>query len=78
MSTRSNIGYMENGKLTYIYCHFDGYLDGVGYTLLDNYNTLEQVKELVAMGDASSVDETLDESTFYHSWRDEPWEDRKA
>ena len=79
MSTRSNIGYLHplTAKLTYIYCHLDGYLDGVGYTLLDNYQTLEQVMELVGQGDASSISDTIDESVFYHTWRDEPWENVK-
>ncbi len=34
MSTRCLIGRkVDNNKVEYIYCHHDGYLDGVGETL---------------------------------------------
>ncbi len=56
MSTRSCIGYVnESGKVVSIYCHYDGYPEGVGKILMDHYNTLESVKELVAGGDASYI-----------------------
>lgn len=36
MSTRSAIGKLnENGTVDGVYCHFDGYPDGVGQTLMD-------------------------------------------
>ena len=55
MSTRSNIGIENNdGTVTFVYCHHDGYLAGVGQTLLDNYTTEEEVRALLAPGDMSA------------------------
>lgn len=62
MSTRSRIAYQEteNGPITSVYCHNDGYPAYNGQMLLDYYNTLEKVKELVSGGDMSSLDERCD------------------
>lgn len=46
MGTRSWIA-METNSGFYvdrIYCHFDGYVKGVGYTLLQYYNDPKSVK----------------------------------
>jgi len=60
MSTNSSIGIKnENDTVTSIYCHFDGYLSGVGQVLLDHYNTEELTKSLIGLGDLSSVQERL-------------------
>lgn len=60
MSTRSNIG-IENSDdtITAIYCHFDGYVKGVGKTLYEHYNTIDKVNELIALGDISSLGERI-------------------
>ena len=40
MSTRSYIGIeLPDWKVKSIYVHSDGYISGVGKTLVDNYNT---------------------------------------
>lgn len=67
MSTRSLIA-LENadGTCSSIYCHHDGYLEGVGACLKEHYTTLESVKELQALGDLSSLDDTLEECFAYH------------
>ena len=55
MSTRSLIGYKDtDGSITYVYCHYDGYIDGVGEDV-KAYSDLESVKEMVAHGDRSTV-----------------------
>ena len=67
MATTSTIAVQHaDGTVSQIYCHFDGYLSGVGKTLLTHYNTLEQAEALVAMGGASCIRETLETSKFYH------------
>ena len=54
MATRSRIGLMlEDGTIKHSYCHFDGYPTGVGQTLVDFYNDLDKVKELLSFGDMS-------------------------
>ena len=40
MSTRCRIGIEnKNGTITSIYCHHDGYLEGVGEILVNHYKT---------------------------------------
>jgi hypothetical protein len=61
MSTRSRIGIedQETGKVRSIYCHFDGYLEGVGRTLVDHYKDREKVEALIALGDLSALDDEV-------------------
>lgn len=56
MSTRSNIG-IENpdGTISAIYCHFDGYLSGVGETLQTHYQDRAKVERLIALGNISAL-----------------------
>jgi hypothetical protein len=54
MATRSRIGVMlDDGSVKQVYCHFDGYVEGVGLTLVENYDTLEKAKTLISFGDMS-------------------------
>jgi hypothetical protein len=56
MSTRSYIGLLQkNGKVKAIYCHFDGYLDGVGKTLLNHYTAIDKIKKLLSLGSISCL-----------------------
>lgn len=67
MATRSNIGYVDNdGTIQASYCHWYGYPEGVGKVLLDNYDTLEMIQDLVAMGSMSSLGETLGTCVFHN------------
>jgi hypothetical protein len=72
MSTRSRIG-IENqdGTTTSIYCHFDGYISGVGKLLKEYYTTQAKVKALIKLGDISSLDMTPSSTTAYHRDRNE-------
>ncbi len=77
MSTRSFIHVKRtDGKWARIYCHFDGYWDGVGQTLHDHYNSQELAEALVALGDISSLGEEIGEKhdfdynmTFYDKYK---------
>lgn len=55
MSTRSNIGIINEDGLTvdYIYCHFDGYPSGVGATLKAHYQSTEKIRNLINGGGIS-------------------------
>lgn len=71
MSTRSLIGLLSENKkdIKYIYCHFDGYLEGVGNTLATFYKDIEKVKKLIALGDLSILEEKVDPDPNYpHSF----------
>ena len=60
MSTRSRIGVQNaDGSIRSIYCHFDGYLDGVGATLNAHYADSEKAEQLIALGDLSSLDDNV-------------------
>ena len=66
MSTRSWVGKAErNGEYKFIYCHCDGYLEGVGKMLQDYYNTPEKVNALLAIGNVSSIRQTLKETAEF-------------
>jgi len=59
MSTNSSIAIKNlDGTITGIYCHWDGYLEGVGNKLVKHYDTKEKVNALIALGDISVLGET--------------------
>ena len=56
MSTRSNIVLKrKNGKIDVIYCHYSGYPTHNGYLLLQYYNDIDKIKELIENGDLSNL-----------------------
>ena len=60
MATRGNIGIInEDGSVTGIYVHWDGYPEHVGKLLLKYYNTTGIVYELMDLGDLSSLNKNL-------------------
>jgi len=61
MSTNSTITVqVSSNEFLTVYCHWDGYLDGVGATLKKHYRTLKDVLELVKLGDVSALYESCD------------------
>ena len=64
MSTRSFICRYDADKKAYrtIYCHFDGYVKGVGAMLDANYDTESKVNALLDLGDISSLEATVEET----------------
>ena len=77
ISTRSRIGYIsKNGNVKSIYCHFDGYPDGVGKTLYNYYKDLNKIKELISLGSISSLAKNVQpNSNLPHSFDGERQED---
>lgn len=65
MATRSRIA-IENqdGTVQSIYCHFDGYLKGVGKTLFNHYDR-EKLEKLIELGDISSLGESTENTVAY-------------
>lgn len=67
MSTRSRIGLMlEDGTIKHSYCQHDGYPEGVGYTLVQNYSDIDKVKELLSFGDMSCLEEKIHPSGIHN------------
>ena len=70
MSTRSAIAWYDPELKTgmSVYCHFDGYPEGVGRTLLDYYTDEDRVKRLVSLGDLSYVEKFLSPEEYKLSY----------
>lgn len=69
MSTRSRIGVrLSDGKIKSIYCHFDGYPEGVGRTLTKHYTDPKKVEDLIALGDISVLGTFYDKELAKKAW----------
>jgi hypothetical protein len=68
MATRSTIAVQhEDGTVSQIYCHFDGYPSHNGRILHENYTTLAKVEELISHSDMSILAKNINptgEHTF--------------
>lgn len=65
MGTRACIGYkMPSGKIAYVTCRFDGYLEHVGMLLAERYNDFDKVLELLLGGDIVSLREDLERTKY--------------
>lgn len=72
MATRSTISIKNSdGTISSIYSHWDGYLEGVGKILKENYNDENLARTILAQGDVSSLASNIEESIFYNRDRDE-------
>jgi hypothetical protein len=69
MATRSRIAVeLEKGRVISVYCHNDGYIDGVGERLMDKFpngTDPKIVDHFIKEGDRTTVD------LSYKSWRGE-------
>ena len=62
MATRSNIGILnEDGTVTYIYCHWDGYIEHNGKILSEHYTTEGKVRMMIGLGALSVLGENIGE-----------------
>jgi hypothetical protein len=63
MGTRSTIALeFADGTVEQVYCHWDGYLSNNGQILQSNYMDPFRVKELLALGDFSSLRDSVEET----------------
>ena len=63
MATRANIMITSDWKnFASAYCHWDGGLWYVGEVLNEHYNDTDTILDLVALGDMSSLKETVEET----------------
>jgi len=64
----------DNGDSVYaIYCHFDGYVDGVGKTLFYHYSDIEKVEELMDLGNLSMLRPEIGEKQDFNNPTDKNW-----
>ena len=74
MGTRSTIALeFADGTVEQVYCHWDGYLSNNGQILARHYMDPFKVKELLALGAFSSLEDTVEgtKTGAYHHWRGE-------
>jgi hypothetical protein len=56
MSTRSTIALeFADGSVSQVYCHFDGYLDGVGDDLVRGYSDPFELQKIIDQGNMSCI-----------------------
>lgn len=60
MATRSRIAVeLEDGTIKSVYCHWDGYPEGVGRDLLNkSFSSTREVEDFIDEGSRSTVDES--------------------
>ena len=74
MGTRSRIGIEnEDGTITSISCHWDGYLSHVGRILHTSYTTERKIQELMALGDLSSLGKEIGQKQNFDQPTDHNW-----
>ena len=74
MATRSTIALeFADGTVQQVYCHWDGYLEHNGKILFNHYVDPYKTRDLIDMGDISSLCNTTEETKqgAYHFWRGE-------
>jgi hypothetical protein len=63
----------DNGDSVYaIYCHWDGYPQHNGKILLENYDTIEKVEELLDLGNLSALGPEIGQQHPFNS-NDNNW-----
>lgn len=68
MATRSMIGVQQkDGTVKAIYCHWDGYPDGVGMMLETFYGNPADANKLIDMGNMSVIGATIGEKVTFGS-----------
>ena len=76
MATRSHIGkQLEDGSISYIYCHWDGYPEHNGKILKEHYTDETKVDALLELGDLSILGPEIGEKQDFndHSTYNENW-----
>jgi hypothetical protein len=75
MATRSRIGIEnEDGSVSSVYCHWDGYPSHNGDLLVKHYSDRENVEALISLGSISSLRKNLVNTSGTHSF-ESPQED---
>lgn len=60
MGTRSRIGIMnDDGTITSVYCHWDGYLEHNGKLLREHWSDEKKLRKMMKIGDMSVLGEEI-------------------
>lgn len=77
MATRSMICVKDDAVYKAVYCHWDGYPEGVGKTLNSHYDKYESLG-LIELGDISSLGDSITSTYFYSRDRGDAADDVSA
>ena len=73
MATRSMIAFDNGDEIYAIYCHNDGYLQHNGRILLNHYDDIEKVEELIDLGNLSVLSKEIGEKQDFDQPTDRNW-----
>lgn len=74
MATRSRIAFKrEDGLISSIYCHWDGYPENNGKILLENYQDVNKIKQLIVLGSLSSLGPEIGEIQDFENPQRKEW-----
>jgi hypothetical protein len=65
---------VDNGNVLQIYCHWDGYLEGVGRELIDCFNSYDDALKLILEGDCSYIEGGV---ACHYTSKGEDWESNR-
>ena len=68
MSTRSRIAIKIEDKILSIYCHYDGYPEGVGNTLKQHYQDPAKIQSLMDLGNLSILRPEIGEKQDFNDY----------
>lgn len=67
MSTCTIMIELPDNKMIGVDCYWDGYVDGVGKTLLENYTDRDKVEKLLQGGDINTLRDSVAETSYTES-----------
>jgi hypothetical protein len=74
MSTRSRIAFKrEDGLISSIYCHWDGYPSNNGKILQEHYQDVNKIKQLIVLGSLSILGPEIGEIQDFSNPTDRNW-----
>jgi hypothetical protein len=74
MSTRSRIAFKrEDGLISSIYCHSDGYPKHNGKILQENYQDVNKIKQLIVLGSLSILGPEIGDIQDFNNPKDRNW-----
>jgi hypothetical protein len=74
MSTRSRIAFKrEDGLISSIYCHWDGYPSNNGKILQEHYQDVNKIKQLIVLGSLSILGPEIGDIQDFKNPTDRNW-----
>lgn len=67
MSTCTIMLELPDNKMIGVDCYWDGYVDGVGKVLLENYTNRDKVEKLLQGGDINTLRDSIAETSYVDS-----------